>query len=120
MFNGRQCTRQVTSPQAWHENAKVLYDILGQPLLPQPHESTFLTPQNVRKAIDRLQFGKAHDHDGFVGEQFIYALDILLPLLAHIFNRAMCEGFPTRWTQQTLCQSSRLETPLCLAIIEQS
>ena len=73
MFNERQPTTQVTSPQVWHEYAKVLYDILGQLPLPHPHgscphESTFFTPQNVRNAIDRLHFGKAKDHDGLVGE----------------------------------------------------
>ena len=88
----------------WHEYAKVLP---GQPPPPHPHgscphESTFFTPQNVRNVIDRLQFEKAQDHDGLVGEHFIYARDTLLPLLAHIFNRAMCEGFPTRWTEHTI------------------
>ena len=73
MFNERQPTTQLTSPQVWHEYAKVLYDIPGQPHLPHlnsshPHESIFLTPQNVRNAIDRLQFGKAQDHDGLVGD----------------------------------------------------
>ena len=70
--------------QKWHEYAKVLYDIPGQPPLPHPHESTFFTPQNVRNAIDQLQFGKVQDHDGLVGGHFIYARDTLLPLLAHI------------------------------------
>ena len=32
----------------------------------RPHESTLFTPQNV--AIDWLQFGKAQDHYGLVGE----------------------------------------------------
>ena len=59
--------------------------------------STFFT-QNVKNAIDWLQFGKAQDHDGLVGEHFIYARDTLLPLRAHIFNKAMCKGFLTRWT----------------------
>ena len=36
MFNERQPTTQLTSPQVWHEYAKVLYDILGQPPLPHP------------------------------------------------------------------------------------
>ena len=98
MFNERQPTTQVTSPPLWHEYAKVLYDILGQPPLPhprgsRPHESTSFTPQNIGNAIDWLQFGKGQDHDGLVGDHFIYAHDILLPLLANIFNRAMCEGF---------------------------
>ena len=68
----------------------------------RPHESIYFTPQNVRNAIDQLHFGKAQDHDGLVGEYFIYSCDILLPLLAHIFNRAMCEGLPTRWTEHTI------------------
>ena len=58
-------------------------NIPGKPLL--PHESTFFTPQNVRKAIDLLQFGKAQDHDGLATEHFIYAQDIFLPLLAYMF-----------------------------------
>ena len=31
--------------------------------------------QIVRNAIDCLQFGKAQDHDGLVGECFIYACE---------------------------------------------
>ena len=79
MFNERKPTTPVTSPQVWHKYAKVLlYGISGQPPLPQPHgsrphKSTFFTLQNVRNAIDQLQFGKAQDHDGLVGEHFIYA-----------------------------------------------
>ena len=37
-----------------------------------------------------------------VSEHFIYALDILVLLLAHIFNRAMSEGFPTSWIEYTI------------------
>ena len=37
----------------------------------------FFTQQNVRDAIDQLQCGKALDHDGLVGEHFIYAPDII-------------------------------------------
>ena len=83
MFDERQPTTQLTSPQVWHEHGKVLYGIPEQPPLPHPHgscphASTFFTRQNVRNAIDRLQFGKARDHDGLVGEQSFYALNILL------------------------------------------
>ena len=49
-----------------------------------PHESPFFTPQMVRNAVDWFQFGKAQYHDGLVIEHFVYARDILLPLLAHI------------------------------------
>ena len=61
-FNERQSTKQLASAHAWHEYAKVLYDITGQPPIPHPHvspqhESTF-TPQNVRNDIKELEFGK--------------------------------------------------------------
>ena len=117
MFNERQPTTPMTTPQVWHEYANVLYDIPGQPPLPQPHgsrphKSTFFTLQNVRNAIDQLQFGKAQDHDGLFGEHFIYARDTLLPLLAHIFNRAMCKGFPTRWTKYTIVPILKSRDPM--------
>ena len=103
MLNDRQPTTQLTSPQVWHEYAKGIVWYPGQPPLPhphgsRPHESTFFIPQNVRPSIDQLQYGKAQDHDGLVVRQFIHSRDILLPLLTHIFNRAMCESFYTRWT----------------------
>ena len=62
-------------------------------------------------SVTKCKKCKAQDHD--IGEHFIYAHDILLPLRAHIFNRAMCEGFPTRWQNIPLCQSSRVETRWC-------
>ena len=78
------------------EYAKVLYDIPGQASLPHPHGSLPHEPpfllHNVRKAIDQLQFGKTQDHNGLVGEHFIYDHDILLPLLAQIFNRDLWES----------------------------
>ena len=52
-------------------------------------EATFFTPQNVRNAINQLQFGKAQDHDGLVGVHFSYIHDTLIPLPAHIFNRSI-------------------------------
>ena len=69
---------------------------------PQPCESTFFTPQNVRTTIDWLQIVKARDHDGLVGEHIIYAHDTLLLFLAHTFNRTMCEGFPNSGTDYTI------------------
>ena len=86
------------------------YDIPGQPLLPHPHgshprESTFFTPRNVIGAIDRLQFGKAQDHDGLVGEYFIYARDIWLPLLELSVKVSLLDE-----QNIPLCQSSRVQT----------
>ena len=34
-----QPANQLTSPHVWYEYLKVLYGILGQPPLPQPHGS---------------------------------------------------------------------------------
>mgnify|MGYP007130476598 CR=1 FL=1 len=42
-------------------------------------------------AIDWSQFGKPQDNDGLVGEHFISDCETLDPLLAHIFNGAMCK-----------------------------
>lgn len=56
----------------------------------------------VLDAIDRLQNGKAQDHDGLVGEHFSYARDTLALLIVHVFNRAICEGFPTSWTEHII------------------
>ena len=44
---------------------------------------------------------KAQDHDALVAKHDIYAHEILLPLLAHILNRAMSEGFLTRCTEHS-------------------
>ena len=76
-----------------------------------PHESSFYTPQKIRNAIDWLQFKKAQDHHGFAGEHFIYAHDILLFLLAYVFDRAMCEGFPSSWIKDSMYQYSRADIP---------
>ena len=86
MCSERKPTTQLTLPQVWHEYAKVLYVIPVQPAFPHPHgscsyKSTFSTLENIGNAIVWLQFGKAQDHDGLVGELLIYAHDI--------FNRAM-------------------------------
>ena len=37
-----------------------------------------------------------------VDEHFIHAHDMLVPLLAHIFNRAMSEGFATSLIKHTI------------------
>ena len=39
-------------------------------------------------------FGKDQEDDGLLGELFIYARDMLLLLLGHMFNRTMCKGSP--------------------------
>ena len=98
------------------EYAKVLYDIPGQASLPHPHGSLPHEPpfllHNVRKAIDQLQFGKTHDHDGLVGEQFIYARDISLLLLAHILNRDACEGSRSCCIEHTILPILKSEDPM--------
>ncbi|MCO5570021.1 hypothetical protein L7F22_023735 [Adiantum nelumboides] len=64
--------------------------------------SDFFTAPMVAEAIGRLQHGRAQDHDGLVGEHFIYACRELAPLLAHMFNRSVCEGFPASRTANTI------------------
>ena len=72
---------------------------------------SFFTPQNVRNAIDRLQFGKAQDHDGLGAEHFIYARDTLLSLLATSLIEPCVKVFLLDGLSISLCQSSRVETP---------
>jgi hypothetical protein len=59
MFQERQLSIQLTSPQAWHEYAKI--------------QMMFFTPQ---KAINKLHFQEAYNHHGLVGERFIHAHEI--------------------------------------------
>ena len=57
MFNERQPTTQLTSPQVWHEYAKVLY---GQPppLMPHAHVNPLSNLDMVRNTINWSQYGK--------------------------------------------------------------
>ena len=89
-FNEKKPSTQLTSPQAWHECAMVLYEIIEQPHMVH---TTHVNPQKARNAIDWIQFGNAQDQNELVGEHFIYAHDSMVPLLAYIFNRAICR-FP--------------------------
>ena len=36
----------------------------------------------------------------------------LVPLLVHIFNRARCEGLPTRWTEHTIMRILKSGNPM--------
>ena len=56
----------------------------------------------MTRAIRRLQHGRAADHTGLQSEHFIYAVDTLAPILAHLFNRALTEGLPAEWTMHTI------------------
>ena len=58
--------------------------------------------QGFGGATDRFPTGKTQDHDGLVGEHVIYTYYTLVPVVAHIFNRAMCEGFYTSWAELTI------------------
>ena len=63
------------------------------------------TPQNLRNPIDQLPFEKAQNHDGLAHEHFFFGR-----YQAHIFNRAMCEGFPNTWTEYIV---PNIKTPQC-------
>lgn len=107
MMHERQPPIQITSPDAWLEYGRHLYDVLGQsPIGPpnahRPAQCSFFTWRMVRDAIYRLQNGKAQDRDGLMGEHFSHACDVLTPTLASMFNRAVCEGFPKSWSDNTI------------------
>ena len=44
-----------------------------------------------------------------------YVYDIFLPLLAQIFNRDMCEGFPTRLIEHTIVPILKSGEPMMLS-----
>ncbi|MCO5582134.1 hypothetical protein L7F22_036024 [Adiantum nelumboides] len=56
----------------------------------------------VKKAISHLQHGRARDQAGLQAEHLIYGCAALAPLIAHLFNRALSEGFPESWTEHTI------------------
>lgn len=49
----------------------------------------------------KLQHGRTQDHTRMRGEHLSFASDTLAPLIAHIFNRALSEGFPHSWAMNT-------------------
>ncbi|MCO5547050.1 hypothetical protein L7F22_000491 [Adiantum nelumboides] len=42
------------------------------------------------------------DQTGLQAEHLIYGCDALAPLIAHLFNRGLSEGFPESWTEHTI------------------
>ncbi|MCO5551938.1 hypothetical protein L7F22_005445 [Adiantum nelumboides] len=93
----------IQDPATWHRYAESLYEIPGQPPIPTPSatrpiSSTFFTTHMVKKAISHLQHGRARDQAGLQAKHLIYGCDALAPLIAHLFNRALSEGFPESWT----------------------
>ena len=57
---------------------------------------------------------ETEDHGGLVGEHFINARDPLLLLVTCIFNRPICEGFPTSWTKHTIVRTFKSRDPMML------
>ncbi|MCO5584762.1 hypothetical protein L7F22_038694 [Adiantum nelumboides] len=55
----------------------------------------------VSHAITRLQHGRARDQYSLQAEHIIYGRATLAPLIAHLFNRALAEGFPDSWIENT-------------------
>ena len=97
----------IEDPQTWHDYAERLYDIPGQPPIPHPPEarpmsSSFFTAEMVERAIRLLQHRRSADHTGLQSEHLIYAATTIAPLIAHVFNRAIGEGFPEEWTRHTI------------------
>ena len=106
----------ITSTEIWGQYATSLYTVFGQPPLRAPLEScphtcSFFTAEMVRKAIDRMKIGRAHDHEGLVAEHFMHARDMLAELLAVMFNRAMYEGLPDTWSLSTIVSIFKAGNP---------
>ena len=107
LFHEHSTPPVITSPEVWGQYATSLYTVPGQEPLPDPTEpcpptSTFFTAEMVKRAIDRMKTGRAYDHDGLVAEHFIHARDMLVEILAVLFNRVMCEGLPESWRLSTI------------------
>ncbi|MCO5558046.1 hypothetical protein L7F22_011621 [Adiantum nelumboides] len=56
----------------------------------------------ISHAITRLQHGRAIDQYSLHAEHIIYGRETLAPLIAHLFNRALAEGFPDSWIENTI------------------
>ena len=61
---------------------------------------------------NRVTRGHLPDHDGLVAEHLIHARDMLAELLAVMFNRAMCEGFPDTWSMSTIVPIFKTGDPM--------
>ena len=75
---------------------------MPDPQQPCPKSSTFFTTNMVKKSIDKMKTSRAYDHDGLVVEHFIHATDMLVVPLAVLLNKAMCEGFPSKWSKSII------------------
>ena len=42
------------------------------------------------------------DHEGLYIEFNAYGIETLVPILAKLFNEAICQGFPKAWTLKTI------------------
>ncbi|MCO5563615.1 hypothetical protein L7F22_017262 [Adiantum nelumboides] len=119
LFHEHSPPPAITSTETWGEYATSLFTTSGLPPLPDPLEPCsetcpFYTAERVRKAIDRMKTGRAHDHDGLVAEHFIHARDMLVELLAMMFNRAMHEGFLETWSMSTIVPIFKAGDPMVL------
>ncbi|MCO5598120.1 hypothetical protein L7F22_052212 [Adiantum nelumboides] len=99
LFDEKQEATPITSVDTWEKYARNLYTVPNQPSLIEslanhPQTCSFFTKSMVRDAIAKLHTGKKQDHDGLVAEHLRHAQGTLACLLAHMFNRAVCEGFP--------------------------
>lgn len=69
-----------------------------------------ITEAEVLAALDRMKLGAAPGVDGIPGEFFALAFDpsaeevqnVLVPVLTHVFNVVMRQGFPSSWAGSAL------------------
>ena len=107
LFHEQSPPPVITSTETWGQYAASLYTVPDQPPLPDPPQpcpatSTFFTTEMVKEAIGRMRTRRAQDHEGLVAEHIIHAGDLLAEMLARLFNRVMCEGFPESWRLSTI------------------
>lgn len=57
---------------------------------------------------------KSYDHDRLIAEHFTHAKEIIVPLLVHTYNRAICEGFPLVWLENITVPLLKSSYPLLL------
>ena len=117
LFHKHSSPIAITSKKTWTQYASSLYMIPCQPSLPEPLEpypqtcASFIA-EMVRKAIDDMRNGKAYDHAWLVAQYFIHARDMLVELLAMMFNRAIGEGMLHSWSLSTVVPIFNTRDPI--------
>lgn len=79
---------------------------------PCPTSCTLFTTQGVTHAALKLHNGRAKDHEGLCTKFVAYVIKTLAPILATLFNEAVCHGFPRAWTLNTITPIHKAGDPM--------